>query len=98
MSCVRQWALDRSLQRWTVASNGWIMRTNRRRDGRNKEMVADDIYEDDTSPLAKYEAKELFQEAYEAQLAQNFDTAIELYRRSIETYPTRARSALTAAK
>ena len=52
-------------------------------------MVADDIYEDDTSPLAKYEAKELFQEAYEAQLAQYFDTAIELYRRSIETYPTR---------
>lgn len=51
-------------------------------------MIADDIYEDDSSPLAKYEAKELFQEAYEAQLAQNFETAIELYRRSIETYPT----------
>ena len=51
-------------------------------------MIADDIYEDDTSPLAKYEAKELFQEGYEAQLAQNFETAIELYRRSIETYPT----------
>lgn len=51
-------------------------------------MIADDIYEDDTSPTAKYQARELFQEAYEAQLAQNFEAAIELYRRSIETYPT----------
>ena len=51
-------------------------------------MIGDDNYEDDSSPLAKYQAKELFQEAYEAQLAQNFDAAIELYRRSIETYPT----------
>lgn len=51
-------------------------------------MIADDIYEDDTSPAAKYAARELFQEAYEAQLAQNYEAAIELYRRSIETYPT----------
>lgn len=51
-------------------------------------MIPEDTYEDDTSPIAKYQAKELFQEAYEAQLAQNFETAIELYRRSIETFPT----------
>ena len=44
--------------------------------------------EDDLSPAAKYEAKELFQEAYQAQLAQNYEEAIELYKRSIETYPT----------
>src|ERR671912_2557893 len=64
------------------------MREVRSLNVRSKRMIADDTYEDDTSPLAKYEAKELFQEAYEAQLAQNFETAIELYRRSIETYPT----------
>ncbi len=45
-------------------------------------------YEDDVSPAAKYEAKELFQEAYEAQLVQNYEAAIGLYKRSIETYPT----------
>ena len=48
----------------------------------------DEIYEDDASPAAKYEAKQLFQEAYQAQLAENFEAAIELYKRSIETYPT----------
>ena len=46
------------------------------------------MYEDDVSPPAKYHAKELFQEAYEAQLAQNYEQAIELYKQSIETYPT----------
>ncbi|MEP6919682.1 MAG: hypothetical protein ABI967_01060 [bacterium] len=51
-------------------------------------MTVNAMYEDDTSPAAKYQAKELFQEAYEAQLAQNYEGAIELYRRSIETYPT----------
>src|SRR6476619_3166711 len=48
----------------------------------------DDSYEDDASPAAKYEAKELFQEAYQAQLAENYEEAIQLYKRSIETYPT----------
>lgn len=46
------------------------------------------MYEDDVSPSDKYEAKQLFQEAYQAQLAQNYESAIELYQRSIETYPT----------
>src|SRR4029450_6834991 len=50
--------------------------------------MEDDVYEDDASPAAKYEAKELFQEAYLAQLAENYEEAIELYKRSIETYPT----------
>lgn len=34
------------------------------------------------------EANELFQEAYEAQLTLDYERAIELYQRSIETYPT----------
>jgi tetratricopeptide (TPR) repeat protein len=51
-------------------------------------MTISVMYEDDVSPAAKYEARELFQEAYEAQQAQNYEQAIELYKRSIETYPT----------
>ncbi|HKZ80322.1 MAG TPA: tetratricopeptide repeat protein [Pyrinomonadaceae bacterium] len=46
------------------------------------------MYQDDVSPAAKYEARQLFQEGYEAQLNQNYEKAIELYKRSIETYPT----------
>lgn len=48
----------------------------------------DDIFEDDVSPAAKYVAKQLFHEAYQAQQAGNYEEAIELYQRSIETYPT----------
>ena len=51
-------------------------------------MIVDELYDDGTSPAARYEARQLFQEAYEAQLAKNYETAIELYRRSIERYPT----------
>src|SRR5215831_17936191 len=43
---------------------------------------------DDTSAIARRTARELFQEAYEAQLADDYERAIELYRRSIEAYPT----------
>jgi tetratricopeptide (TPR) repeat protein len=46
------------------------------------------MHEDDVSPAAKYEARQLFHQAYQAQLAQNYEEAIELYKRSIETYPT----------
>ena len=46
------------------------------------------MYEDDTSPPAKYHAKALFHEAYQAQLAEDYEQAIELYKQSIETYPT----------
>jgi tetratricopeptide (TPR) repeat protein len=46
------------------------------------------MYEDDASPAAKYEAKSLFHEAYQAQLAEDYEKAIELYKRSIERYPT----------
>ncbi len=46
------------------------------------------MLEDDFSPAAKYEAKRLFQEAYEAQQAEDYETAIETYKRSIEIYPT----------
>lgn len=51
-------------------------------------MTSRTRYEDDISPVARYEAKQLFQEAYDAQLCQNYEGAIELYKRSIETYPT----------
>ncbi len=51
-------------------------------------MSTEAKYEDDVSPAAKYEARQLFQEAYQAQLAQNYESAIELYQRSIESYPT----------
>lgn len=44
--------------------------------------------EEDVSAALRYEAKQLFHQAYEAQLAQNYEEAIELYKRSIETYPT----------
>ena len=43
---------------------------------------------DDASDLKRYEANQLFHEAYEAQLANDYERAIELYKRSIETYPT----------
>jgi tetratricopeptide (TPR) repeat protein len=44
--------------------------------------------DDNVSPPEKYYAKQLFHEAYEAQLAKNYEQAIQLYKRSIETYPT----------
>lgn len=44
--------------------------------------------EEDVTAALRYEAKQLFHQAYEAQLAQNYEEAIELYKRSIETYPT----------
>src|SRR5688572_29994659 len=43
---------------------------------------------DDSSGSRRYEANQLFHEAYEAQLANDYERAIELYKRSIETYPT----------
>ncbi|PYS71561.1 MAG: hypothetical protein DMF69_10005, partial [Acidobacteria bacterium] len=43
---------------------------------------------DDASTEKRYEAKQLFQDAYEAQLAHDYERAIELYQRSIETHPT----------
>ena len=43
---------------------------------------------EDVSDLKRYEANQLFHEAYEAQQASDYDRAIELYKRSIETFPT----------
>lgn len=43
---------------------------------------------DDTAAAKRYEANALFHEAYEAQLVHDYERAIELYKRSIETYPT----------
>jgi tetratricopeptide (TPR) repeat protein len=46
------------------------------------------IFSDDAQTAAKREAMELFQRAYESQLANEYEEAIELYQRSIATYPT----------
>jgi len=43
---------------------------------------------DDVAEAKRFEANQLFHEAYEAQLANDYERAIELYKRSIETYPT----------
>lgn len=43
---------------------------------------------DDSSAGRRNEANQLFEEAYEAQLANDYERAIELYKRSIETWPT----------
>ena len=46
------------------------------------------MFDDDFSSDKRYKAKELFNEAYDAQLAHDYSRAIELYQLSIETYPT----------
>lgn len=46
------------------------------------------IHGDESSPLEKLQAKQLFHQAYEAQSENNYDEAIDLYKRSIATYPT----------
>jgi tetratricopeptide (TPR) repeat protein len=43
---------------------------------------------DDVAEAKRFDANQLFHEAYEAQLANDYERAIELYKRSIETYPT----------
>src|ERR1041385_6713943 len=43
---------------------------------------------DDSFANQRYEANELFHEAYEAQQANDYERAIELYKRSIAVYPT----------
>jgi tetratricopeptide (TPR) repeat protein len=44
--------------------------------------------EGETIPAARLEAIELFRRAYAAQHEDDYDRAIELYRRSIDAYPT----------
>jgi tetratricopeptide (TPR) repeat protein len=44
--------------------------------------------EEETMAGARAEATELFRQAYQAQLEKDYGRAAELYRRSIETYPT----------
>jgi tetratricopeptide (TPR) repeat protein len=46
------------------------------------------MFGDDAQTAAKREAMELFQRAYQSQLANDYEEAIELYQRSIATYPT----------
>src|SRR6202008_16529 len=43
---------------------------------------------DDVAEARRFEANQLFHEAYEAQLAKDSERAIELYKRSIDTFPT----------
>lgn len=46
------------------------------------------MFSDDAPSGLKHEAMRLFQLAYQAQLDQDYEEAIELYQRSIATYPT----------
>jgi tetratricopeptide (TPR) repeat protein len=47
------------------------------------------MFEEETSSAgARLRAVELFKRAYEAQVEKNYGEAVELYRRSIQTYPT----------
>jgi tetratricopeptide (TPR) repeat protein len=46
------------------------------------------VFDDDGDAGARLAAKEFFHRAYQAQLENNYEEAIELYQRSIETYPT----------
>ncbi len=46
------------------------------------------MFRNDVSTGRRREAIELFERAFEAQQAQDYERAIELYKRSIATYPT----------
>jgi Tfp pilus assembly protein PilF len=46
------------------------------------------MFSDDFPTGLKREAIELFRRAYEAQQAEDYDEAVELYKRSIAVYPT----------
>lgn len=53
-------------------------------------MFEDDAetFEETGGDAARREAVRLFERAYSAQMANDYASAVELYRRSIETYPT----------
>ena len=51
-------------------------------------MFDDEFAELTDADSARREAVELFRRAYEAQTARDYEAAVELYRRSIETCPT----------
>jgi len=46
------------------------------------------MFDSETATGAKREAIELFNRAYQAQMRGDYETAIELYKESIETFPT----------
>lgn len=46
------------------------------------------MFDKETATGAKREAIELFNRAYRAQMLEDYETAIELYKESIEVYPT----------
>lgn len=46
------------------------------------------FFEQEIKNPAKREAVALFNEAYEAQMAKNYEAAIRLYKKSIEAFPT----------
>jgi hypothetical protein len=50
------------------------------------------MFEDNASSGKRFLAKQLFHEAYEAQRAQDYVQAIELYKRSIEVHQLRKRT------
>src|SRR5918997_3110255 len=61
------------------------------RDARAPGVVSFMFYEEEDTATAegpRQRAAELFRRAYEAQVEKKYEEAVELYRRSIETYPT----------
>ena len=46
------------------------------------------MFDDEVSSEKRFTAKQLFQEAYDAQQAHDYERAIELYQRSINVHPT----------
>lgn len=46
------------------------------------------MFDDDVSSEKRFTAKQLFQEAYEAQQEHDYERAIDLYKRSIHVHPT----------
>ncbi len=54
----------------------------------NDLLDEDALTGDDSSPVAKLQARRLFHEAFQAQKDNDYEQAIDLYKRSIATYPT----------
>jgi tetratricopeptide (TPR) repeat protein len=50
--------------------------------------MSDGMFSDDSPPLPKRQAMDLFQRAYQAQQDNDLEDAIELYKLSITIYPT----------
>src|SRR5512133_2411552 len=84
MRCVEHSERGPSRRRSRDVSNVWTWLRNPAQTVIDLWMAVMNSHDDSK----RYEANQLFHEAYEAQLANDYERAIELYKRSIETYPT----------